>query len=41
MGAQLRRLREAAGVTRHAAGASIGVGESKLGRIEVGRVGLE
>jgi hypothetical protein len=41
VGAQLRRLREAAGVTRRAAGASIGVGESKLGRIEVGRVGLE
>jgi len=41
VGAQLRRLREAAGVTRHAAGSSIGVGESKLGRIEVGRVGLE
>jgi Domain of unknown function (DUF5753)/Helix-turn-helix domain len=41
VGAQLRRLREAAGVTRRAAGASIGVGESKLGRIEVGRTGLE
>jgi transcriptional regulator with XRE-family HTH domain len=41
VGAQLRRLREASGVTRRAAGASIGIGEAKLGRIEIGRVGLE
>ncbi|HZE31520.1 MAG TPA: helix-turn-helix transcriptional regulator [Actinoallomurus sp.] len=41
VGAQLRRLREASGVSRREAGASIGVGESKLGRIETGRVGLE
>jgi transcriptional regulator with XRE-family HTH domain len=41
VGAQLRRLRESSGVSRRAAGASIGVGESKLGRIETGRAGLE
>lgn len=41
VGAQLRRLRESSGVSRREAGASIGVGESKLGRIEIGRVGLE
>jgi hypothetical protein len=41
VGAQLRRLREVAGVSRREAGPSIGVGESKLGRIEAGRVGLE
>jgi transcriptional regulator with XRE-family HTH domain len=41
VGAQLRRLRESSGVSRREAGASIGVGESKLSRIEIGRVGLE
>ncbi|MDN3353364.1 helix-turn-helix transcriptional regulator [Actinomadura sp. DC4] len=41
VGAQLRRLREASGVSRRTAAGSIGVGESKLGRIEVGRTGLE
>jgi transcriptional regulator with XRE-family HTH domain len=41
VGAQLRRLRESSGVTRRDAGASIGIGDSKLGRIEVGRIGLE
>ncbi len=41
VGAQLRRLRESSGVTRREAGASIGVGESRLGRIEAGRAGLE
>jgi transcriptional regulator with XRE-family HTH domain len=41
VGAQLRRLREASGVSRREAGASIGVGESRLGRIEAGRAGLE
>lgn len=41
VGAQLRRLRETSGVTRQEAGATSGIGESKLGRIEVGRAGLE
>jgi hypothetical protein len=41
VGAQLRRLREASRVTRREAAASIGIGESKLGRVEVGRVGLD
>jgi transcriptional regulator with XRE-family HTH domain len=41
MGAQLRRLRETSGVTRREAAASVGLGESKLGRIETGRVGLD
>jgi hypothetical protein len=41
VGAQLRRLRESSGVTRREACASIGIGESKLGRAETGRVGLE
>lgn len=41
IGAQLRRLREVAGVTRRVAGDAIGVGEAKLGRIEVGRAGFE
>jgi transcriptional regulator with XRE-family HTH domain len=41
MGAQLRRLRETSGVTRREAAASIGLGESKLSRIETGRVGLD
>jgi transcriptional regulator with XRE-family HTH domain len=41
VGAQLRRLREASGVSRRQAAASIRAGESKLARIEAGRVGLE
>jgi transcriptional regulator with XRE-family HTH domain len=41
VGAQLRRLRESSGVTRRQAASSIGVGESKLSRIEGGRTGLE
>jgi transcriptional regulator with XRE-family HTH domain len=41
MAAQLRRLRETSGVTRREAAASIGLGESKLSRIETGRVGLD
>jgi hypothetical protein len=41
VGAQLRRLREASRVSRREAAASIRAGESKLARIEAGRVGLE
>jgi transcriptional regulator with XRE-family HTH domain len=41
VGAQLRRLRESAGVSRHQAAVAIGVAEAKIGRIELGRVGLD
>lgn len=41
VGAQLRRLRESSGVSRQEAAGSIGVGESRLGRIETGRAGLD
>jgi transcriptional regulator with XRE-family HTH domain len=41
VGAQLRRLREAAGITRREAGDAIKAGEAKLGRMELGRVGLD
>jgi transcriptional regulator with XRE-family HTH domain len=41
VGAQLRRLREAAGITRREAGDTIKAGEAKLGRMELGRVGLD
>jgi hypothetical protein len=41
VGAQLRRLRESSGVTRHEAGNAIRAGEAKIGRIEQGRAGLD
>lgn len=41
LGAQLRRLREANGVTREQAGWEIRSSESKISRIELGRVGFK
>jgi hypothetical protein len=41
LGAQLRRLREGAGVTREAAGWEIRSSESKISRMELGRVGFK
>lgn len=41
LGAQLRRLREAGGVTREGAGWEIRASESKISRIELGRVGFK
>jgi transcriptional regulator with XRE-family HTH domain len=41
LGAHLRRLREAAGVTREDAGWEIRSSESKISRIELGRVGFK
>lgn len=41
VGAQLRRLRESSGVTRRQAGEAIKAGEAKIGRMELGRVGLD
>lgn len=41
LGSQLRRLREARGVTREAAGYSIRASESKISRMELGRVGFK
>jgi hypothetical protein len=41
LGAQLRRLREAAEITRADAGYSIRGSESKISRLELGRVGLK
>ena len=41
VGAQLRRLREAAGVTREAAGYHIRSSESKISRMELGRVSFK
>lgn len=41
MGAQLRRLREASGLTREAAGYRIRASESKISRLELGRVGFK
>jgi hypothetical protein len=41
LGAQLRRLREAAGVSREDAGKVIRGSESKLSRLELGRVGFK
>ena len=38
LGSQLRRLRESRGVTREAAGYSIRASESKISRMELGRV---
>jgi transcriptional regulator with XRE-family HTH domain len=41
LGSQLRRLREAAGITRERAGYAIRASESKISRIELGRVGFK
>jgi transcriptional regulator with XRE-family HTH domain len=41
LGAQLRRLREGRGVTREAAGYEIRGSESKISRMELGRVGFK
>ncbi|MFF5075248.1 helix-turn-helix domain-containing protein [Micromonospora olivasterospora] len=41
LGAQLRRLREASGVTRESAGWEIRASESKISRMELGRVGFK
>jgi hypothetical protein len=41
LGSQLRRLREANGVTREAAGWEIRASESKISRMELGRVGFK
>ncbi|MEV1288623.1 helix-turn-helix transcriptional regulator [Micromonospora sp. NPDC049679] len=41
LGAQLRRLREARGVARDAAGWEIRASESKISRMELGRVGFK
>ena len=41
LGSQLRRLREAAGITREAAGYQIRSSESKISRLELGRVGFK
>ncbi len=41
LGAQLRRLREAAGMTREAAGYAIRGSNSKISRMELGRVGFK
>ncbi|GAA1983166.1 helix-turn-helix domain-containing protein [Kitasatospora viridis] len=41
LGSQLRRLREAQGVSREAAGYEIRASESKIGRMELGRVSFK
>src|SRR6266540_4760940 len=41
VGAQLRRLREASGITRADAGYAIRGSESKISRLELGRVGFK
>mgnify|MGYP003449915301 FL=1 len=41
LGVQLRRLREAAGVSRRTAGYTIRASESKMSRLELGRVGFK
>jgi transcriptional regulator with XRE-family HTH domain len=41
LGAQLRRLREACGITREKAGYAIRGSESKISRMELGRVGFK
>jgi transcriptional regulator with XRE-family HTH domain len=41
LGSQLRRLREARGITREAAGYSIRASESKISRMELGRVSFK
>ena len=41
LGAQLRRLREAAGISAEKAGYEIRASRSKISRMETGRVGLK
>jgi transcriptional regulator with XRE-family HTH domain len=41
LGSQLRRLREGAGISRETAGESIRASESKISRLELGRVGFK
>ena len=41
IGTQLRRLREANGITREAAGQAIRASEAKISRLELGRVGFK
>src|SRR3954451_24928567 len=41
LGTQLRRLREAAGITPQAAGAAIRASHAKISRLELGRVGFK
>jgi transcriptional regulator with XRE-family HTH domain len=41
LGSQLRRLREAVGITRERAGYAIRASESKISRMELGRVGFK
>ena len=41
LGGQLRRLREAAGISREDAGYSIRASASKISRLELGRVGFK
>ncbi|MGH9061789.1 MAG: helix-turn-helix domain-containing protein, partial [Acidimicrobiales bacterium] len=41
LGSQLRRLREDAGITRQQAGYNIRGSESKISRLELGRVGFK
>ncbi|MBC6462911.1 helix-turn-helix domain-containing protein [Actinomadura sp. HBU206391] len=41
LGAQLRQLREASGITREAAGYAIRASDSKISRLELGRVGFK
>jgi transcriptional regulator with XRE-family HTH domain len=41
LGTQLRRLREASGITREAAGAAIRASHAKISRLELGRVGFK
>ncbi|MGH3905622.1 MAG: helix-turn-helix domain-containing protein, partial [Pseudonocardiaceae bacterium] len=41
LGTQLRRLREANGITREAAGEAIRASPAKISRLELGRVGFK
>ncbi len=41
LGAHLRRLREAAGISRHEAGEAIRASHAKISRLELGRVGFK
>lgn len=41
LGSQLRRLREALGISKEDAGATVRASEAKIGRLEVGRVGFD
>lgn len=41
LGTQLRRLREASGISREAAGEAIRASHAKISRLELGRVGFK